>query len=97
MDFSSQLFSSKFGIVVPVKITRDMWSFLHPFSHRVWAILLLNIPVLMLTMVLADYLYLGSFVNWKTSVAFVMRVTFRQRRPLQRVKIGIKQKSNFKE
>ena len=74
MDFSSQLFSSKYGIVVPVKITRDMWSFLRPFSKNVWIMLLLCIPTLMIAMVVADYIFLGSFANWEISVGFVLRI-----------------------
>ena len=74
VDFSSQLFSSKFGIVVPVKIIHEVWSFLHPFSLHVWIVLLLCIPTLILAMVLADYIYFASFATWQTSAGFVLRV-----------------------
>ena len=75
VDFTYQLFSSQYGIVVPVKITRDNWSFLHPFSSNVWIVLLLCIPTLMLAMVLADYIFFGSFANWEASTGSVPSLT----------------------
>ena len=74
MEFSSPLFVDQYRIVVPVRVTRDVWSFLDPLSVPVWIVFLLCIPTISLAMVLADYFYFSSFRNWETSVGFVVRV-----------------------
>ena len=60
-----------YTIYVPVKPRNDMWSFLHPFSYKVWTWVLITIPIFILSLCVANY---RAKVGWGTLIGFILRV-----------------------
>ena len=60
-----------YTVVVPVRPTNEIWSFLHPFSYEVWTCLVITIPCLILAMWLAN---LHAKFDFGALLGFVIRV-----------------------
>ena len=73
VDFSLPIINEQYSIAVPIKSEDDLWSFLHPFNLEVWIASFISIPIFMIAMVSADYLYTGS-LKWGISISFVLRI-----------------------
>ena len=61
-------------MVIPLRIQTDWLAILKPFQYEVWMLLVISIPIYILAMTLADYIYSGN-VNWKSLIGFVGRIT----------------------
>ena len=49
-----------------------MWYIAHPFTYHVWLLIIISIPVYMVTIGLADYVYF-RYADWDKIFAFVIR------------------------
>ena len=72
VDFSIPILNEYWTIAIPIKLDVEVWSFLNPFDPEVWIASLVSIPIFMLAMITADYLFFGT-LRWKASVSFVLR------------------------
>ena len=61
---------SHYTIVVPVKSTTDIWSFLHPYTNELWIACYFSIPIVIVVMCLLNY---HVVIDWETIVSFVIR------------------------
>ena len=59
-----------YTILVPLKVKKEVWSFLYPFSYEVWIILLLTIPIFITAMAVTNY----TDVRWGEIAGFILRV-----------------------
>ena len=71
VDFSSPIMFSHHTIYVPVKPRNDMWSFLYPFSYKVWIWVLIIIPIFILSLCVANY---RVNLGWGALIGFMLRV-----------------------
>ena len=74
VDFTFIPLESYFTIVVPLRLESDTWSMIDPFSYEVWFIVILYIPLYVIIMGLADYVFCGT-VDWEALVGFILRTT----------------------
>ena len=73
MDFSCTAAISAFiTVVVPLDHDSKMWFFVEPLTRNVWITFLACIPVYLLTMALANYLFSG-WADWGKLSSFVLR------------------------
>ena len=72
VDFSVPILNEYWTIAIPIKLEVEVWSFLNPFDTEVWIASLVSIPIFMLAMITADYLFFGT-LRWKVPVSFVLR------------------------
>ena len=73
MDFTFIPVESSFTIVVPLRLESDTWSMKDPFSYEVWCMVTICIPLYVIIMGLADYVFCGS-VDWEALIGFVLRI-----------------------
>ena len=59
MDFTYPVADGYTTAVIPLKYKSKMWFFIDPFSFRVWIGFIVCIPIYIIAMGLADYLYAG--------------------------------------
>ena len=59
VDFTLQVAENHYSVVFPLKHDSKMWFFIDPFSFKVWLGFILCIPIYILAMGLADYLFTG--------------------------------------
>ena len=75
MDYSIQISDNYYKVVFPLKHGSGMWFFIDPLSFHVWLCSLLCVPIYLLAMGLADYLFNG-YADWHAvtdDFAFVIR------------------------
>ena len=72
VDFTNPVIVDHWGLVIPLRIQTDLFKILNPFQHEVWALIIISIPIYILAMAMADYLYFGH-VNWESLIGFVGR------------------------
>ena len=72
VDFSIPIINEYWTLAIPIKLEVEVWSFLNPFDLEVWIASLISIPIFMLAMITADYLFFGT-LRWEASVSFVLR------------------------
>ena len=72
VDFTVQVADGYYSVVLPLKHESKMWFFIDPFSYSVWLGFLLSIPIYVLAMGLADYLFCGH-VDLDDLTGFIMR------------------------
>ena len=72
MDFSAQVADSYYSVVVPLKHDSKMWFIIDPLDYEVWLGLILSVPIYLLAMVLADYLYIG-YADLDDLIGFILR------------------------
>ena len=75
MDFTIPLTNSFATVVVPLKQDSNMWFFIDPFSYRVWIGFLISMPVYLITMWLANYIF-GGDTNFDEATGFILRNAF---------------------
>ena len=73
MGFSMPLHMDLTSIVVPMKIYKSLLSFADPLTFEVWMMFFISIPIYMLAMLLADYIYPAASTDWEGVVGFVFR------------------------
>ena len=72
MDFSAQVADSYYSVVVPLKHDSKMWFIIDPLDYEVWLGLILSVPIYLLAIVLADYLYIG-YADLDDLIGFILR------------------------
>ena len=72
VDFTHPVIVDHWGLVIPLRKRTDLLKILNPFQYEVWTILTMSIPIYILLMAVADYLYTGN-VNWESLIGFVGR------------------------
>ena len=72
VDFSIPIINEYWTLAIPIKLEVEVRSFLNPFDLEVWIASLISIPIFMLAMITADYLFFGTF-RWEAPVSFVLR------------------------
>ena len=72
MDFSRGIVKGYLAVVIPVETGSKMWYFTYPFTNTVWILIATVIPVYVIAMAGADYLYSGS-AKLSTLLGFVIR------------------------
>ena len=72
MDFTHQVSDGYFKAVIPLKQDNKMWFFIDPFSYSVWLGFILCVPIYILAMILADFLFLKD-VDIGVLCGFVIR------------------------
>ena len=72
MDFTNPVVVDHWGLVIPLRIQTDLLKMFNPFQKQVWALLAMSIPIYILAMAMADFLYSGN-VNWESVIGFVGR------------------------
>ena len=74
VDFIDSLTGgSHYPLIIPLRIEHDEWALLKPFSLWVWVVSLVCLPLYLVIMGLADYVFWGS-VKWQTLFGFVLRI-----------------------
>ena len=63
VEFTNQISDNYFQVVFPLKHASEMWFFIDPLSFHVWICSLLCVPIYLLAMSLADYLFNG-YADW---------------------------------
>ena len=63
VEFTNQISDNYFQVVFPLKHASEMWFFIDPLSFHVWICSLLCVPIYLLAMGLADYLFDG-YADW---------------------------------
>ena len=59
VDYSYQIANNYYSIVFPLKLGSKKWFFIEPFSFRVWLCFMICLPIYLLAMGMADYLFNG--------------------------------------
>ena len=72
VDFTAQVADSYYSVVVPLKHDSKMWFIFDPLDYEVWLGLLISVPIYLLAMALADYLYSG-YVDLDDLTGFILR------------------------
>ena len=72
VDFTAQVADSYFSVVVPLKHDSKMWFIIDPLDYEVWLGLMISVPIYLLAMALADYLYSG-YVDLDDLTGFILR------------------------
>ena len=57
---------------MPLKQKSKMWYIAHPFTYPVWLLIIISIPVYIITMGLANYVYC-RYADWNSVSGFVIR------------------------
>ena len=73
VDFTFIPVESSFTIVVPLRLESDTWSMTDPFSYEVWCMIIICIPLYVIIMGLADYVFSGT-VDWEALIGFTLRI-----------------------
>ena len=89
VDFSSPVYIDRASILAPVKLKDNMWSFTHPFDVEVWAAFLFSLPVYIISMALADYIFYKE-QNWGYLIEFIIRETFNENVLIMKLKYHFK-------
>ena len=75
VQFTSMIdVSSHYAIVVPLRLEPDILAFAHPLTSGVWIATIISVPLYILVMCVADYLFCGR-VDLMTTIGFVLRCT----------------------
>ena len=72
VDFTRHVARGDWAIVIPLETSSNKWYIIDPFQHCVWLVLIISIPTMLLTMGLADYIFVG-IADWSNISGFVMR------------------------
>ena len=72
MDFSKPIENGYYTVVLPVKLTSNMWYTVDSFSTSVWIMLLGSVVTYILAMGLADLCFWGR-ADWGNISGFVLR------------------------
>ena len=72
VDYTLQLNENYYSVVFPLKHDSKMWFFLDPLELNVWLAFILCVPIYLLAMVLADYIFDG-YADWGELSDFVIR------------------------
>ena len=72
MDFSKPIENGFYTVVLPVKLTSNMWYTVDSFSASVWILLLGSVATHILAMGLADLCFWGR-ADWGNISGFVLR------------------------
>ena len=72
MDFTRAIIHGYQAVVLPLETSSNMWFFTDPFTNIVWVLIATSIPIYILAMAGANYLYSES-VELGTSSGFVIR------------------------
>ena len=72
MDFSKPIENGYYTVVLPVKLTSNMWYTVDTFSATVWILHLGSVPTFLVTMGLADLFFWGH-ADWGNISGFVIR------------------------
>ena len=72
VDFSP-ITTEYYSIVMPLQLTNDFGLIIRPFATEVWICSLLSIPIIIVAMGLANYIFHGS-VSWGRVSAFAFRI-----------------------
>ena len=72
VDFSRGFGYGFTAMVIPLETKRNMWYMTGPFTNTVWFLIFTSIPLYIIAMAVAYYLYSGS-VDWCTLFGFVIR------------------------
>ena len=76
-------------IVVPVKPRENLWSFLNPLTYQVWIGILISMPLLILAMGLANYIFY-QHMDWQNVINFVLRVALVDGRSIKSCRLNMK-------
>ena len=76
VDFSRGVGYGFTAVVIPLETNSNMWYITGPFTNVVWLLIVTSIPLYIVAMALAYYLYNGS-VDWDSLSGFVIRNGFR--------------------
>ena len=60
LDFSRGVVHGYLAVVIPLEIGSNKWYFAYPFTNTVWILIATIIPIYIIAMAGADYLYNGS-------------------------------------
>ena len=63
VKYTNQISDNYFQVVIPLKYGSKMWFFIDPLSFHVWLCSILCVPIYLLAMGLADYLFNG-YADW---------------------------------
>ena len=74
-------------IVVPLLLETEIWSIAHPLSDNVWYASIISIPVFLVVMALADFVYFGK-IHWTPLLGFVIRNVFSEHNEMPNNKRG---------
>ena len=58
--------------IIPLIKENDIWSFVHPFSFKVWILIIFSIPIYALLWGLLNF-FISRKANWSTLVGFLLR------------------------
>ena len=72
VDFTRHVARGDWAIVLPLETGSNKWYIIDPFQYNVWLLLFISIPTMLLTMGLADYIYVG-IADWNNLSGFVIR------------------------
>ena len=72
VDFSRGVGYGFTAVVIPLETNSNMWYITGPYTNAVWFLIVTSIPLYIIAMALAYYLYSGS-VDWDTLAGFVIR------------------------
>ena len=83
VDFTTQVADSFFSVVLPVRHNSKMWFIIDPLDYEVWLGLIISIPVHLLAMSMADYLYNG-YAKLDVITGFILRNVLSEQNRLPR-------------
>ena len=72
-------------LVVPLLLESDIWAISDPLADEVWYASIISVPLYLLAMGLADYVFFQK-MNWRALSGFVLRNVFTEHSQLPRCK-----------
>ena len=85
MDFTAPAEAGFNTIVIPLVMESDIWAISHPLAKEVWYAWIICVPLYLLVMVSADYIFFGM-AKWKQLSGFVLRNVFSEHAEMPPIK-----------
>ena len=60
VDFSVPITNSYLSVVLPLKYDSKMWFIFYPLEYEVWLFLMISVPIYLLAMAFANYIFYGN-------------------------------------